>query len=57
MEAQSTRCLTCNKDIRVVENSVTFKCPGCGDGLVVRCGECRAQMRSWKCPVCGFEGP
>ncbi|MBR9681221.1 MAG: DUF1610 domain-containing protein [Candidatus Altiarchaeota archaeon] len=57
MEAKSSRCITCNKDIKVVKHSVIFKCPGCGDKEIVRCGQCRTQMRLWNCSVCGFEGP
>lgn len=50
------RCITCSADLSTVDGSVRFKCPGCGEEAVYRCGTCRKSAKPWKCK-CGFGGP
>ncbi|TFF63463.1 MAG: hypothetical protein EU521_01605, partial [Promethearchaeota archaeon] len=37
--------------------SVKFRCPNCGDVVIVRCNKCRNIENNYTCPACGFEGP
>jgi Zn-ribbon RNA-binding protein len=36
---------------------VIFKCPDCGDNVIIRCNRCKKLSRSYKCSKCNFEGP
>ena len=48
-------CVSCG--VRLAGKGVVrFKCPQCGEELG-RCGKCRQQSNSYKCPKCGFQGP
>jgi predicted RNA-binding Zn-ribbon protein involved in translation (DUF1610 family) len=47
-------CTSCGK---LTKDYVEFKCPKCNEGVIIRCRECRENFRSYKCSVCGFEGP
>lgn len=49
-------CISCEKDISAVPDSVVFNCPNCG-AEIVRCGKCRSRVVPYTCKVCGFEGP
>lgn len=51
------RCTSCNVHIHAKDNFVKFKCPSCGEALIVRCINCKKASRIYKCPKCGFEGP
>jgi len=48
------KCISCNKEVG--NNYVEFKCPGCKKTKMIRCENCRATSKSYKCE-CGFEGP
>ncbi|MGC8676534.1 MAG: zinc finger domain-containing protein [Candidatus Micrarchaeia archaeon] len=47
-------CSSCGK---LSHDYTEFKCPKCGNSTIVRCRECRENFRTYKCEVCGFEGP
>ncbi len=34
-----------------------FECPSCGKGKIVRGKHCREISNTYRCGVCGFEGP
>ncbi|MCL4373766.1 zinc finger domain-containing protein [Candidatus Marsarchaeota archaeon] len=48
------RCVSCG---RLTSEYTEFKCPKCGKGTIIRCDHCREITNSYKCDVCGFEGP
>jgi hypothetical protein len=45
--------------IKIVNNSesIVFKCPKCGEGVIARSSKARALAKEYKCPKCGFVGP
>ncbi|MGC8547860.1 MAG: zinc finger domain-containing protein [Candidatus Micrarchaeia archaeon] len=47
-------CSSCGK---LTTDYTEFKCPKCGNATIVRCRDCRENFHTYKCPVCGFEGP
>ncbi|MCL5018018.1 MAG: zinc finger domain-containing protein [Candidatus Parvarchaeota archaeon] len=49
-------CISCGKDISIIEDSVIFKCPSCGEDIA-RCGKCRIRGVEYTCKSCGFVGP
>jgi hypothetical protein len=49
-------CTSCGKDISIIEDSVMFKCPSCGNDIA-RCGKCRIRSVEFVCGSCGFIGP
>jgi predicted RNA-binding Zn-ribbon protein involved in translation (DUF1610 family) len=55
-EEKALNCTSCNTSIQVSGNFVKFKCPSCGEKLIVRCEACRSENVSYKCK-CGFVGP
>ncbi|MBD3192439.1 MAG: RNA-binding protein [Candidatus Heimdallarchaeota archaeon] len=51
-------CSSCFRKISPNDiGSVKFRCPECGDVVIVRCSRCRNLGNDFKCPACGFEGP
>jgi predicted RNA-binding Zn-ribbon protein involved in translation (DUF1610 family) len=50
-------CTSCNKRVTNDPGTVVFKCPNCGEAVIVRCSHCREVVAKYKCPKCGFEGP
>ena len=56
-EAMKKKCVSCGRDISVIEKSAIFNCPKCSKFEVVRCGHCRKIATKYKCSECGFEGP
>ncbi|NOZ82099.1 MAG: DUF1610 domain-containing protein [Candidatus Micrarchaeota archaeon] len=51
------RCTNCNISLVGQDNFVKFKCPSCGEGLIIRCSRCKRLSNPYKCEKCGFEGP
>jgi Zn-ribbon RNA-binding protein len=47
-------CISCG---RLTNQYVEFACPKCGEGIIIRCEECRMSYTKYRCPKCGFEGP
>ena len=39
------------------EHGVEFPCPNCGSAVIVRSYKARKLGITYRCPVCGFEGP
>ena len=56
MEEQN-RCVSTGRDISNDSGSVTFKCPNCGIGEIIRSQQSRRLASKYKCANCGFEGP
>jgi len=52
---KAENCVTCGKGL-LERGSTTFQCPLC-DEIIGRCGSCREQSISYKCPKCEFIGP
>jgi predicted RNA-binding Zn-ribbon protein involved in translation (DUF1610 family) len=50
-------CSSCGTNVVGQEDFVKFKCPSCGEGVVIRCSKCKRASNSYKCSACGFEGP
>jgi len=50
-------CTSCNTHVMAKKGYVKFKCPNCGEAVIVRCYTCKMLSRTYKCPKCGFEGP
>ncbi|MCD6381633.1 MAG: DUF1610 domain-containing protein [Candidatus Aenigmarchaeota archaeon] len=50
-------CTSCKRNVATEENWVKFKCPNCGEEIIVRCERCRKLSVPYICPKCGFEGP
>ncbi|MEM3830877.1 MAG: zinc finger domain-containing protein [Sulfolobales archaeon] len=50
-------CSSCKRIIPPYEKAVSFTCPNCGKYTIWRCKKCRNAAISYRCPVCGFEGP
>ena len=51
-EAMKKKCISCGKDISVVDKSAIFDCFNCGKVEIVRCGQCRKISSDYKCPEC-----
>ena len=52
------KCLSCGRFINFTERgNIIFRCPNCGEGIIIRCRKCRRIGRTAKCPVCGAEYP
>jgi Zn-ribbon RNA-binding protein len=49
------KCTSCNKEL--VSQYTEFKCPKCGKAKIIRCDSCKATVKNYKCPECGFIGP
>ncbi|MFT4313284.1 MAG: zinc finger domain-containing protein [Candidatus Woesearchaeota archaeon] len=52
-----TICLSSGKEITNDAGAVTFKCPNCSKGVIVRSRNAREIVAPYTCPVCGFTGP
>ena len=50
-------CTSCGKRVSYEKGVVAFKCPNCGEAVIVRCNTCRRQSNEYVCPNCGFVGP
>ncbi|MCE4617572.1 MAG: zinc finger domain-containing protein [Desulfurococcales archaeon] len=50
-------CISCGRIVHPGDRASAFLCPNCGKVLLWRCARCRALAITYKCPVCGFEGP
>ena len=50
-------CISCKKSITNDKGAVEFKCPNCGDSVIIRCAHCRNLAAEFTCPKCGFTGP
>ncbi|MCL4406758.1 zinc finger domain-containing protein [Candidatus Parvarchaeota archaeon] len=55
-KAKQHFCISCNREISTIKDSVIFKCPNCGNEIA-RCGKCRGRGVEYTCKVCGFVGP
>ena len=51
------RCSSCGVDIRAKDNFVKFKCPNCGEEVIIRCNTCKVLSNRYTCSKCGFVGP
>jgi len=51
------RCSSCGMNILSKDNFVKFKCPACGNTLIVRCHTCKSNSNKYSCSECGFIGP
>ncbi len=51
------KCVSTGKEIANDSGSVKFKCPNCGEGIIIRSLSARRLATKYKCAVCGFEGP
>ncbi|MCX6775373.1 MAG: zinc finger domain-containing protein [Candidatus Micrarchaeota archaeon] len=47
-------CSSCGKQARVYAE---FRCPHCGEGVIVRCPHCRETTNTYRCSKCGKVGP
>nr|WP_083758248.1 zinc finger domain-containing protein [Candidatus Korarchaeum cryptofilum] len=50
-------CTSCGRKVTYERGIVAFKCPNCGEAIIVRCSICRKQANEYVCPNCGFTGP
>lgn len=50
-------CIATNKEILNDVGSVSFKCPQCKIGIIVRSKNARQIVAPYTCPECGFVGP
>lgn len=39
------------------QGSNSFECPSCGDSVIARSRQARAQSKEYKCAKCDFVGP
>lgn len=46
-----------NWSLAPLERGVEFVCPNCGKATIIRSYKSRKLGITYKCPVCGFEGP
>ncbi len=51
------QCLASNREITNDTGAVTFKCPNCLKGVIVRSKNAREIVAPYTCPACGFRGP
>ncbi len=49
-------CISCGRDISIIDDSVVFKCPNCEEDIA-RCGKCRIRSVEYVSKSCGFVGP
>jgi predicted RNA-binding Zn-ribbon protein involved in translation (DUF1610 family) len=49
--------MSCNVAITNASGNVTFNCPSCGKGEIIRCKHCRQIASKYSCPQCKFTGP
>ncbi len=57
-EINISRCTSCNSLISPSEEGATrFRCPNCGEVMIIRCSKCRLFGNDYVCPKCNFEGP
>jgi hypothetical protein len=49
------KCTSCNRELK--KDYTEFNCPSCGKAKIVRCNRCKATVKKYKCPECGFIGP
>jgi hypothetical protein len=56
VETEKNFCVSCERDISIIDDSVVFNCPNCGN-KISRCGKCRGRGVNYTCKVCGFVGP
>lgn len=50
-------CSSCGTNVAGQEDFVKFKCPNCGEGIIIRCRKCKKLSNTYKCVICNFEGP
>jgi len=50
-------CTSCGRKITYERGVVAFRCPNCGEAIIIRCNICRKQANEYVCPNCGFVGP
>ncbi len=50
-------CTSCGRKVTYERGVVAFKCPNCGEAIIIRCNICRKQANEYLCPNCGFTGP
>ncbi len=48
------RCGSCG---HLSHEYTEFRCPSCGEGMIVRDKHCREISNIYRCQACGFEGP
>jgi Zn-ribbon RNA-binding protein len=48
------RCSSCG---HLTHEYTEFACPNCGKSKIIRGKHCREISNTYKCEVCGFEGP
>ncbi|HVL48486.1 MAG TPA: zinc finger domain-containing protein [Candidatus Thermoplasmatota archaeon] len=49
-------CTSCGTRL-IGKATTSFPCPGCGDGAVGRCAQCRDQGVAYVHEACGYAGP
>ncbi|MEM4268011.1 MAG: zinc finger domain-containing protein [Candidatus Woesearchaeota archaeon] len=54
---QKRLCSSCKKDVTNLDGTCSFKCPACGEWLIIRCKSCRKIAARYICEKCGFSGP
>lgn len=57
MGEEALHCTSCGKKVAYQKALVSFLCPNCGEGHIVRCDKCRQQVNDYICSICAFEGP
>ena len=57
VKAKEEYCNSCKKKIMSSVGSVKFQCPSCCKEEIIRCKECRANVITYICSGCKFEGP
>ncbi len=50
-------CTSCGRKVTYERGVVAFRCPNCGEAIIIRCSICRKQANEYVCPNCGFIGP
>ena len=51
------KCTTCGVNLVGQDKFVKFKCPACGEAVIIRCYQCKANANEYECEKCNFIGP
>lgn len=51
------KCSSCGTSLIGQEDFVKFKCPDCGENIIIRCKRCKQLSNMYICEKCGFTGP
>ena len=50
-------CTSCGTNLVGQDDFVKFKCPECGEEIIMRCSRCKKLSKPYKCTKCNYEGP